>query len=169
MDVINAILTRRSIRKYTDESVSDEDTRTLLKCAMLAPSAQNEQPWEFVVVKDALKRQSLSRLTPYTGMAARAPLVIMVCGDTRLQKSQGFWIQDCAASIQNILLAARGLDLGAVWCGIYPVEERVTQARALLNIPDHVQPVGMICIGHPAHQSKEEDRFRPERVHYELW
>lgn len=169
MDIFEALLTRRSIRQYTEEPISDDDLRTVLNCAMLAPSAKNEQPWHFVVVRDASKRQELSNTTPYTHMAAQAPVVIVVCGDLNEQKSEGFWPQDCAAAIENLLLAARGKNLGTVWCGIYPVEERVQYLKKALRLPEGIIPLGMVCLGHPARDFKQEDRFRQERVHLEEW
>lgn len=169
MDALETLLTRRSIRKFTEQTIPDEDVTILLKCAMLAPSARNEQPWHFVVVTNQEVRDKLSRVTPYTHMAANAPLVIIVCGDTKEDKSGGFWVQDCSAAIENILLAARSMNLGSVWCGIYPKEERVKAMAEILNIPDHVKALGMICIGSPAQPFKEEDRFRPDRIHREHW
>lgn len=169
MDVFEALYTRRSIRKYTDANIGDDDLHAMLKSAMLAPSARNEQPWHFVVVRDAAKRKELSKTTPYTHMAEFAPVVIVVCGDTQEEKSEGFWPQDCAAAIENLMLAARGKNLGSVWCGIYPVAERVNILSNALGLPDHIIPLGMVCIGHPAVAFKEEDRYREDRVHHERW
>ena len=169
MDVFEALFTRRSIRKYTDEPVSDADVETMLKAAMLAPSAKNERPWAFVVVRDAALRAELSEATPYVKMAAHAPVVIVVCGDLHEDKAGGRWEQDCAAAIENLLLAARGLEIGTVWCALHPDAERVGNVRRILGIPEHVVPLGLVCVGHPTQPFAEADRFMPERIHRERW
>ncbi len=169
MDIFEALFTRRSIRKYTQGNVSDQDIELMLKAAMLAPSACNERPWHFIVIRDEKRREEVSKTSPYTRMAAHAPLVLLVCGDLREEKAEGFWIQDCSAAIENLLLAARGRGLGSVWCGVHPVAEREAYLRKLLNLPEKVIPLGLIAVGHPEQQFKEEDRFLPERVHQESW
>lgn len=169
MDIFEAIFTRRSIRKYTTEAVSDEDVEIILKAAMLAPSACNEQPWQFVVARDPEQRQKLSEVSPYTHMAAKAPVVIVVCGDLSEEKAPGMWVQDCAAATQNILLAARGRNLGAVWCGIHPESDREDKARKIIGLPEQVIPMSLICIGHPEQKFYEENRYRADRVHHEKW
>lgn len=169
MDIFEAMFTRRSIRKYTQDPVDDEDLKLLLKAAMLAPSASNRQPWHFVVVRDANVRAAIAERHPYAKMAADAPLLIVVCADLNEEKTPGFWVQDCSAATQNILLAARGKNLGSVWCGLHPVEERMRVVREILNLPDHVMPLGLICIGHPAQPFSEADRFREDRIHYDRW
>lgn len=169
MDMIEGILTRRSIRDYTEAPVDDDVLKVLLDCAMHAPSAKNEQPWQFMVIKDAAKRKELSETTPYTHMAAKASVVIVVCGDMAEDKAGGFWVQDCSAAIQNLLLAAHAKGLGAVWCGIYPKEDRAAFLREKLGLPAGIIPLGMVCIGHPAKEAKPADRFLSDRVHYEKW
>lgn len=169
MDLFEALFTRRSIRKYTDEPVSDADVETMLKAAMLAPSAMNERPWAFVVVRDAEIRAALSGATPYVKMAAHAPVVIVVCGDLNEEKAKGHWEQDCSAAVENLLLAARGLNIGTVWCAVHPEAERVANVRRILGIPDHVVPMALICAGHPAQPFSEAHRFMPGRIHHERW
>ncbi len=169
MDILEALHTRRSIRKYTDTEISDADLHEILKCAMLAPSACNEQPWHFVAVRDEGQRKVLSGTTKYTHMAANAPLVIVVCASMQDDKAEGFWPQDCAAAIENMMLAARGLNIGAVWCGIYPVEEREAYLRKALSLPEDIVPMGMVCLGYPEQHFHEVDRFREDRIHYEKW
>lgn len=169
MDIYEAIVTRRSIRKFTTDPVADEDVRLLLKCAMSAPSASNQQAWQFVVIRDESMRQTVSKSSPYTGMAAHAPLVIIVCGDLREEKAPGFWPQDCAAAIQNMLLAARGRNLGSVWCGIHPVREREDYLKKALALPDGVIPFALVCVGHTEMKFHEEERFLAERVHMGQW
>lgn len=169
MDLFEALKTRRSIRKYTDEPVSDDNIHALLDAAMHAPSAKNEQPWHFVVVRDSSVRAVLAKTTPYTHMAAEAPVVIVVCGDMNHDKASGMWVQDCAAATQNLLLAARGENLGTVWCGVHPIQEREEHVRSALNLPANIVPFNLICIGHPAQPFKEEQRFQEERIHREKW
>lgn len=169
MDVFEALFTRRSIRKYTDGAVSDADVETMLKAAMLAPSAKNERPWAFVVVRDAETRAALSEATPYVKMAAQAPVVIVVCGDLNEDKAGGRMVQDCAAAIENLLIAARGLEIGTVWCALHPDAGREANVRRILGIPEHVVPVGLVCAGHPAQPFAEADRFMPGRIHRERW
>lgn len=169
MDLYEAITSRRSIRKFTSEPLSDEDIRQILECAMLAPSARNQQPWQFVLLRDQALREAASRTSPYTGMCANAPLVIVVCGDLEEEKAPGFWPQDCAAATQNLLLAARGKDIGAVWCGIHPVQEREEYLKKLLNLPEKVIPFALVCLGHTEMKFHKENRFKAERIHEGGW
>ncbi len=169
MDLYEAIDSRRSIRKYTEEEVSDRDVRICLKSAMEAPSARNEQPWQFLLLRDAAQREMASKASPYTGMAKKAPLVIIVCGDLRLETAPGFWPQDCAAATQNLLLAARGLNLGAVWCGIHPVQEREEYLQKAFALPKEVIPFALVCMGHTTEKFHSQDRFRPDRIHEGIW
>lgn len=169
MDIFEAIFTRRSIRKFMELPVSKDDENLILKAAMLAPSACNEQPWHFVCIRDQSTREQLSHVSPYTHMAADAPLVIIVCGDLSLEKAAGMWVQDCSAAIENLLLAARGKNLGSVWCGIHPEKDRETKTREILGIPENVIPLGMISIGHPAQHFSEAARFNEDRIHREKW
>lgn len=169
MNAMNAILSRRSIRRYTQQPVSDETIKELLEAAMSAPSAGNEQPWHFVVIKEREILNEIPEIHPYSGMLAHAPAAILVCGDKRLEKYEGYWIQDCSAATENLLIAAQAKGLGAVWLGVYPVEDRVAGIRKLLGIPEHVTPFSLISIGHPAEQKPPSDRYDPSRVHHDRW
>jgi len=169
MDAMNAILSRRSIRKYTAQAVSDETITELLEAAMSAPSAGNEQPWRFLVIKDRETLNEIPRFHPYSRMLDHAPVAILVCGDKRLEKYEGYWVQDCSAATQNILIAVQAKGLGAVWLGIYPLEERVAEFRKLLDIPDSVIPFALISIGYPAEQKPPSERFDASRIHHERW
>ncbi len=165
------ILERRSIRKYTNEPVSDDDLTSLLKAAMAAPSAGNQQPWEFIVVLD---RETLNAMITFHSkggfnMLGHAQLAIVICGDLERQLHKGYWVLDCAAATENILIAAQSLDLGAVWLGIYPRDGRVTKMKELLNIPENVMPLSMISVGHPADKKKPSDRYDPSRIHRNRW
>lgn len=169
MECIEAIMGRRSIRNYTSEPVTDEQVELLLRAAMAAPSAGNQQSWRFIVVRDEAQRVELSQATPYAGMIARGQVGIVVCGDTTAETKPGYWVQDCSAAIENLLLAAHGMGLGAVWIGCHPVPERVENVRRICSIPEGVMPMSMIAIGHPAEEKPPAERFEPSFVHHERW
>jgi len=169
MDALTAIQTRRSVRKYREGKVSDELINKILEAGMNAPSAGNEQPWHFIVIKDRKILNEIPKFSPYAGMVKQADFAILVCGDIKLEKYEGYWVQDCSAATQNILLSAHALGLGAVWTGVYPREDRVKGFRKQLNIPDDVTPFAFIPVGYPAEETVASDRFRKERVHYERW
>ena len=169
MDAMDAVLSRRSIRRYTEKPVQDETIKELLEAAMSAPSAGNEQPWHFVVISERKILNEIPRFHPYSQMLRDAPVAILVCGDEQLQKYQGYWVQDCSAATQNILIAIQAKGLGAVWLGVYPIEERVVGLRKLLGIPEHVIPFSLISIGYPAEQKPRSDRYDKSRVHHNQW
>ena len=169
MDTLEAIHTRRSIRKYRDEPVPDELVERILAAAMMAPSARNGQPWQFVVIRDRELLVEIPRFQPFAQMAAQAPLAILICGDLQLEGSPGYWPIDCAAATQNLLLAAHDLGLGAVWTGVYPREERMNGFRRLLNLPDHVIPHSLVPLGYPGESRASESRYRADRVHHNAW
>jgi len=166
---METILSRRSIRKYTSREVTDAQIEQLLKAAMAAPSAGNEQPWEFVVMKDRTILITIPKFHPYALMLNEASAAILVCGDLQREKFSGYWVQDCSAATENMLLAAVALGLGAVWLGIYPVEERVRGMRKLLNIPETIVPFSLVSIGYPAEQKEPAGRFDASRIHYDTW
>lgn len=163
------IFSRRSIRKFTDEPVSGEHLEKLLRAAMNAPSACNEQPWEFVVIKDREIFKKIRTFQRFSAPLGTADLAIVVCGDTKRQTFDGFWVQDCSAATQNLLLEAEYLGLGAVWMGLHPIKEWTDKMSALLNLPEQVMPLGIIAVGHPAARVEPADRFRPERIHRDQW
>ena len=169
MDAMDAILSRRSIRRYTRQSVSDETIKELLEAAMSAPSAGNEQPWHFVVIRERQILNEIPKYHPYSQMLKDAPLAIMVCGDEQLQKYQGYWVQDCSAATENLLIAVQAKGMGAVWLGVYPIEDRVAALRELLGIPDNVIPFSLISIGYPAEQKPRSDRYDDSRIHHNQW
>ena len=158
MDIFTSIHTRRSIRQYNSRAVEKEDIRVMLDAAMAAPSAGNAQPWVFLVLDDPVVLARISGIHPYVGMAAKAPLALLVCGDLEAEKYPGFWVQDCSAAVQNLLLAATGLGLGAVWTGIYPVEERVERFRTLASLPESIIPLALIVVGHTDVKAENKSR-----------
>jgi len=169
MDALEAILSRRSIRKYTSEQVPDELIETILEAAMSAPSAGNEQPWHFIVIRNREILDEIPRFHPFAGMLRQAQVAILVCGDMRLDKCDGYWVQDCSAASENILLAAHACGLGAVWTGIFPTEDRVNNMKKLLYIPDEVIPLSLIPIGYPDESKQPSRRFNESRIHTDLW
>jgi nitroreductase len=165
-DFLDLILSRRSIRAYTDEPVTETQVEQMLRAAMSAPSANNEQPWQFVVINDrALLDTIPEEVHPYSQMLKEAPVAILVCGEPRRQHHAGFWEQDCAAATENLLLAAHALGLGAVWLGVHPREKRVVAMRQLLRLPEYLVPFALISIGHPAEDVPPAERYDPARVH----
>jgi nitroreductase len=169
MDALEAILTRRSIRTFTAEPVADEHIETLLRAGMAAPSAGNQQAWEFVVIDDRRLREAIPTVHPYAQMCAQAPLCIMVCADPSREKYGGFWVQDCSAATQNILLAAHALQLGAVWLGIAPAGDRARQIADLLRLPAGIEPLALIAVGHPDELVEPVDRYDPGKTHHNGW
>ncbi len=168
-NVQEIILTRRSIRKYTPESITQEQIENLLQAAMYAPSARNEQPWHFIVVNKRTMLNKIMQAHPYAAMLKEAPLAIIVCADKNLEKTEDYWIQDCSAATQNILLAAHAMDLGSVWLGVYPREERVLAIKNLFELPENIKPFSIIAIGHPDEQKPLPERYLSDRVHTNQW
>ena len=166
---INNIMTRTSIRQYTDEPVSKADIETMLRAGMAAPTAVNKQPWHFVVINSKEKLAELAGDNPRGGMLKKAPLAIVVCGnmDKALSgQGRGFWVQDCSAATENILLAANAIGLGAVWTGLYPDENRAGVVAKVLKLPETYIPLCTIVIGHPAEQPTPKDKWKPENISY---
>lgn len=163
---MDTIFKRRSIRKYTGKEVSDELIKKLLKAGMAAPSAGNAQTWEFVVIDQEDIIAKIPEFHPYAQMVTEASKLILVCGNRDLEKYKDFWIQDCSAASQNILLAAAANDLGAVWLGVYPVTERVKKLKKLLNLPENLTPFSIIPVGYPAETKATIDRYLEAKVHY---
>lgn len=169
MDAMDAILGRRSIRKYTTEMVAEDQVDLLIRAAMAAPSANNEQPWHFVVINERKMLDNLAEIHPYAKMLSHAPLAVLICGDLDLEKFPGYWVVDTSAACENLLIAAHALGLGAVWLGVYPRQERITSISQLLNLPERIIPLSLISIGHPAENKPPSERFNRERIRYNHW
>jgi nitroreductase len=163
------VLSRRSIRKYTDEPVGDDVVERLLRAAMAAPSAGNQQPWQFIVIRDPEVLEKIPDVHPYSSMVPGAPLAILICGDRAKERWPQYWEQDCSAATENLLIAAAQLGLGAVWLGVHPLEERVDGMRALLCIPRTITPFSLVPVGWPAEHKEPSDRYEPHRVHLDRW
>ncbi len=169
MELNKGLLTRRSIRKYTDKKVTREQIYELIKAGMYAPSARNQQPWHFMIINDRELLNKIMDVHPYAKMLSQAQWAILVCGDETLELSKGYWVVDCSAATQNILLAAHGLGLGAVWLGLHPREERKNDIRKLFNLPEHIQPLSLISVGYPDEEKEMPERFKTDRIHHNQW
>lgn len=170
--VLQNILNRKSVRHFSDDKVTKEQIEILLRAAMAAPSAKNVQPWAFVVVTERETLDLLADKLPYAKMLFRANAAIVVCGVPHKAGDgtpAGYWVQDCSAATQNILLAAEAIGLGAVWTGVYPRPERVTVVADALNLPEDVIPLNVIPIGVPDGQEKPKDKYKAENVIWNKW
>lgn len=168
-NAIETIMTRTSIRSFTDRAVSADTVEMLLRAGMAAPTAVNLQPWHFVVVNDRAKIDELGGNGRQSQMWHESPLVIVVCGNMEKAMEgvgQAFWVQDCSAATENILLAAHALGLGAVWTGCYPIEERVANISQVLGLPEHIVPLCAIVMGYPNESPQPKDKWKPENVSY---
>ncbi len=165
------ILSRRSIRRYTQRSIPDETIQALLEAAMAAPSACCKDPWDFIVVSTQATREAIAAALPNGGMLAQAPVGIVVCGDVERAHAGelSYLLQDCAAAIENLLLDAHACGLGGCWLGVHPRVERVAQLRALFSLPEHVVPVSVIALGWPDESPVPRTRYAAGRVHHERW
>jgi nitroreductase len=180
-DALSVIYSRKSVRNYTDEAVNKDDVIGLVRAGMAAPSAVDRRPWAFVAVTERATLDRLSKTTPFSSMLKKAGAAIVVCGIPMksLVKmklinlvsgvSNDYWVQDCSAATENILLAAEAKGLGAVWIGIHPVEAKVDTVRKILSIPDSVTPLNIISIGHPAGKEKPKNKFDSKNIHWEKW
>lgn len=177
---LDTIFARKSVRTYTEQAVSPEQVETLLKAAMAAPTGMNLQPWRFVVVTDQAIKDKLAG--PRGGMIAKAPVVIVVCGETtwthkpwgqpdaeEVTDPNQNWTADCAAATENLLLAAEATGLGAVWTACYPYEERMSVTIETLGLPENVLPYCIVPVGYPGGDEKPKDKWKPENIHYEKW
>jgi nitroreductase len=169
MDVLNAILDRRSIRNYQAKEIPEDIILTLLKAGMYAPSSRNTQSWHFIVIRDRKSLNAIMKVHYYSQMLEKAPLAIMVCGDKNLESNEGNICVNCSAATQNILLAAHELGIGTVWLGVYPRKERMEPIAKLFDLPEHIIPVSLISAGYPDEKVERPERFLPERIHYERW
>lgn len=166
---MSAIFSRRSIRKYEKTPIESEKIEKLLKAAMQAPSAGNQQPWEFIVVENNQMLKNLSLTSPYSKMVAEAPLAIVLIGNQSHMKYPENWEQDMSAATENLLLQAVELDLGAVWLGVAPLQERIDYIRSIFKLPDNIIPFAVVPVGYPAEEGKSIDRFDKNRIHYESY
>lgn len=169
METMAAIRSRRSIRVFKEDEVEKDKILTLVEAGMYAPTACDQQEWQFIVLDDRQVLDAIPMFHPYSQMLHQAPLAIVVCADRRLETLEGYWVQDCAAATQNILLAARDVGLGSCWLAIYPEEDRVQKMRELLQLPAEVTPLNVIAVGYADEEKEPVQRYKPERVHWNKW
>jgi nitroreductase len=162
--MLNLLNSRRSVRRWTHEPVSESDLHDILEAAMNAPSAGNEQAWQFVVLEGEVLSHylAINRNCP-----KGAPVGILVCGDLKTEKYPGYHIQDCCAAMENLLLAAHARGLGAVWTAVFP--DNVGPTRTLLELPPHVVPIGFAPIGTPVSPTQATSRFDATKIHRNRW
>jgi nitroreductase len=168
MEALEAIMTRRSIRRYTNKKIPEKNITTLLKAAMNAPSAHNKQPWHFIVLDDHEIMMKVTEYHQHSKMLENASHGIIVMGDNNIQTTD-FWIHDCSAAIENILIAANALGLGAVWLGVHPHKNLINGTKKLFNVPEHITPLGIISLGYPEEVKPPRENYNPERVHRNTW
>jgi nitroreductase len=162
--VLDLIKKRRSIRQYTEQPVSDDDVKAMLEAAMAAPSASNLKPCEFIVVRREDLRQQLAKMKTWSFMCAAAPVVFVVCGDEGRSR---YWVEDASAATENLLLAAAGLDLGAVWMAVYPEPKYEDYVRNLLGVPETLHVLCLVAVGHPAETKPPRTQYDESKVHYD--
>lgn len=163
MDIIDAILKRRSIRKYKNKNIPDEILREIIKSGMYAPSSNNKRPWFFILIKEREILKKIADFHPYAKMLYSSPCAILVCGDINLQNIEGYLALDCAAATQNILLSAYGFGIGSCWIGIYPREARMDFIRDLLKLEDFLIPISLVSLGYPDEEKHTPERFETDK------
>lgn len=171
MSEYGALLKRRSIRKFKQERIPDDTVQRILTAGMAAPSAHNNQPWEFIIIRDKKMLSDLSRVCKYWKLLTEADIAIVVVANLSQYnlEPRGFFIEDCSACTQNILIAAQGEGLGAVWLGCYPAEENMEGTRQLLGIPADIIPISLVACGVPAEEKPAHNEYYPGKVHWEQY
>lgn len=169
MDALDTIFTRRSIRSYTDQKVSEDIIQNILKAWMSSPSAHNQHPWHFLVIQDKETLKKLSETFTYGKMFEHSPLAILLCCDTIKLRSEEFWIQDMSASTENILLASHAQWLGSVRIGLYPNQQYISFVSNCFSLPEWIMPFSLVSIWYPNEKIAEKDRFIESRIHSEKW
>lgn len=168
MKTQEAIKTRRSIRRYTGEALTDQQLHMLLEAGFYAPTARNLQPTSFVVIQDKALLEQIAVEQPNAKYCVEAGCGILICGDRNVDED-GYLAENAAAAIQNMMLAAHAIGLGTVWCGVYPREPRVESFRKICKLPAHILPVGFMIVGHSAEEKEVPERFRTELVYTNQW
>ena len=164
---LKALFNRRSIRSYTDKPIDDTTIRDLLEAAMAAPSAVAKDPWHFYVVRDQATRDQIADALPNGQMLRSAPVGIVVVGDIDKahDNSISYMLQDCSAAMENLLLAASMLDLGACWLGVHPREDRIERLQEIFELHKNMIPISAIALGWPDQHPEPRTRYNPANVH----
>ncbi len=169
MKATDLLCSRRSIRKYTSQEVSEEIISEILKTGMYAPSARDQRPWHYLVIRNKETLQAITNIHPFSSMLHQAAAAIVVCADINLEQSEGYWVQDCASTTLNMLQAIHALGLGGVWLGVHPREERSNGIVKLFGLPENIKPFSIISFGYPDETKPLPDRTELWRIHNEKW
>ncbi len=169
MEAIEAIMTRRSIRKFKQAPVEKHLVVKILEAGMNAPTAGNQLAWQFIVIDDREMLDKLSKAHTHASALVTAPLAIAVCGDLKAEKYPGFWVQDCSAAVQNILLTSHAEGLGAVWLGVYPRADREKNVSAVIGLPEDIVTLALVAIGVPDQIISPQKRYDESKIHYNGW
>lgn len=169
MDIQEALLNRRSIRKYKDQKISKENINKILEAAMYAPSAMNLQSWQFIVIDDKKVLIEIIKSIHYAEMLNQSAAAILVCGDSGIEKNESWLLQNCSAAVQNILLSAFGLGIGSCWIGIHGMPDIVKNIKHQFKLPENIIPVALISLGYPDETVTVDERFKTDKIHYNKW
>lgn len=169
MDLQDALLNRRSIRKYKDQKIIKDELNSILKTAMYAPSAMNLQAWQFILIDDKNILIETIKSIPYAEMLKQSAAAILVCGDSAVEKNESWLIQNCSAAIQNILLSAHGLGIGSCWIAIHGMDDVYKNIKDQFGLPENIVPVSLISLGYPEETVITKERFKQDKIHYNKW
>ncbi len=169
METFQAIINRRSIRKYKSQKIHQEKILSVLKAAMYAPSAMNLQPWHFIIINSDEGIAETVKSVPHAEMIKQSGNAILVCGDSSIEKNESWLIQNCSAAVQNILLAAYDLGLGSCWIAVHGMNDIVKNLQKQFKLPAEIIPIALIALGYPDEEVKIEERFKTEKVHFNKW
>ena len=169
MDVLTAIRTRRSIRRFSKKSIDEKVLNTIMEAGFCAPSAKNKRPWHFILVKDKEMLKRLAGNDSNHKHICEADCCIVICGDKNIQGMNDFILEDCSAAVQNMLLASHGLGVGAVWCGLHTGTSTFKSLIEIFKLPTKIIPIAMVALGYPAEEKGVVERFDISKVHYEKW
>ena len=172
-EALKVIAGRASVRNYQDKPIERETLTALVKVGMCAPSARNIQPWRFLVMTDKAKLAAMTKVLPAGQMLSQAAAAIVVAADAGDMDASkpgfDYWVQDCSAATQNILLAAKAMGIGSVWLGVHPIVDRTANLKRLLGLPENILPLGVVSLGYPASDEPPKDKYVAGKVHWETW
>lgn len=166
---MNSIFVRRSIREFLDKPVEKEKIEKILRAGMQAPSAKNQQAWEFIVVTSKEDKEIVSTMSPFSKLAAKAAVLIILLGNKTKMTTPERWQQDLGACSQNMLLQIVKEDMGGVWLGVYPTQERVDKIKDIFKLPENIEPFGVICFGYSTKNNVFTDRYEKSKVHWDKY